>query len=191
MKILQLKTKLSFLAVLILMIGVSSISAQETRYVSSAYNVAFQIPKNSSKSTDSTEKELYFEENGKRGGLLQLSIDEETPAEYLSQILSSNTNRDALVQGFIKGLKEEIKGAETTILEKKEIKVIGLSSYKIVTSIVYPNIKLRVATFFIPFPEHKRMYIFNITALDSDFERWHKIAEASVNSFEILKPKGK
>ena len=166
----------------------ADVSAQNQRYVSTDFGIAFQIPQNSSKLEGSNPKEVDFEENREPGGYFNFTVDDQLATAELSRILL-NMNKTALVDGFIKGLKGELKEAKITLLEKLETKISGYSSYKTTISIGYPNIKMRLATFFIPVPEHNRVYTFTIAALNSDFERCRKIAEPFVNSLKILKLK--
>jgi hypothetical protein len=192
MKNVQLKLKLSFLAAFVLLAGVLGASAQNqttSRYADNDYGVAFQIPKNSSKAASSSKNEVNFIENSELGSTLQFLVYDKLSAEDLSALLASEASKQAVINGFITGVKGGKKETEVEIVEKSDVKIGNLNAYKATVSIIMSGIKLRAATFFVPVPEHKRLYSFSVIGLDSDFDRWYKIAETSINSFEIVKAK--
>ncbi len=163
-------------------------SAQENRYVSK-YNIAFQTPKTMVKSADSTDDEVTFERSDDGGfvGLFQLVVSDDTPKDALDAMLSPSPGLEkALLDGYIEGIKEGITDAKVTILGKSRVQIAGFNSFKALVLIETPDIKFRAATYMIPVPAHRRMYSFNVMALDSRFDEWLAEAEPSVKSFELI-----
>jgi hypothetical protein len=67
------------------------------------------------------------------------------------------------------------------------VKIAGLDALKIIFSTNVYGTKSRKAMLVVPVPEHNRYYEFWVNAYDEYFDKWFANAEASINSFEVLK----
>lgn len=186
--------KFQILIAVILVLGVQYAFSQESRYSNSSYKIAFLTPKASVKSAESTDKRIiYTGEPGKSGVAprLELVVENFSNAHKLSQLLGTEKGMEQFVSGAIAGFKEELGSAELKVLEKKRIQLAGLNAVKLIASATVYDVNLRLASFTVIVPEHDRMYNFIVIALDSDFDKWLPVAQTSVDSFEVLKPKNK
>ena len=189
MKNIRTRMKFQILIAVVLLLGVSTAFSQESRYKSDTFNIAFQTPHGAVKSTESTAKRIvYTGETGKSGVAprLELVIDKASAPEEVSRLLGTEKGMEQFISGAMASFKEELGGTELKILEKKRVQLAKLNAVKLVASATVYDVKLRLASFTVVVPEHARMYNFIIIALDSDFDKWLPIAQASVDSFEVL-----
>jgi hypothetical protein len=168
--------------------GAFDLSAQE-RYTDTDYKISFQIPKNSAKTKESSKIEVNFEDNSGSGAAFQFAVMEGLAAEGVNGFLTSAAGKKELEEAFLDGLKGDNADANLTVLERKDLKIAGLNAYKLTVSFYISGLKFRNASFFVSAPEHKRMYGFNVMALDKDFDSWYRNAEPAVNSFQLIKTK--
>lgn len=196
MKNLSILFKLQLLAIFVLSVGVGSSFAQQvkqdTRYVSTKYKFAFQAPKDSSKQSVSTEESVVFlgnQPNFERGSGVNLAVIEEENAAIISRNLLRDESLETFVSGMIEGFQENADN-KISVIDKKRVRIAGLTSVRVSALVSFtnrPELKMRLVSFAIPVPQHKRMYVFTVTGVEKDFAKWLPVAEASVNTFALIR----
>lgn len=197
MKNLSTIFKLQLLVVIVLGITVSHSFAQNSnqnsRHISTKYEITFLIPEGSTKQPESTEENIIFlpdKSKFETGTGVNFAVIEEVNAAIISQSLARQESLETFAKGIIDGFQQADPGNKITLTEKKLVQIAGMNSVKVVAQASIanaPGVILRLVAITIPVPKHKRMYVFTITGIEKDFDKWLPIAEASANSFALIR----
>lgn len=178
----------------VLLVGIQSVFAQESRYINRTLGVAFQTPAGVVKDRESTDVRVIFNADENKFGLasnFEFIVDNTADSAAASEMLGTERGFEVFVKTATDTFKKDLSGADIKILEKKRVKIANLNAVKIVFAVKTSGIRMRLASYSVIVPEHERLYGFLVIALEDNFDRWLAAAETSVDSFEILKPASK
>lgn len=186
---MQHRKSIVTITLVLLLFAATPARAQEPRFISSTYNVAFQPPTGAVAAPDPKNIATYKGKESLYGAGAMFSLSSPDTDTSSFNMMSSLITTDTGIKVFANMLVESLKSLDSaTLLESRRVKVAGHDAMLVTVATREGSITVKGRMVAVPIPEHNRLYLFLYLSTPGNFEKWAAASDAAIDTFSLLKP---